>query len=504
MASTFRFVLLAQFLALTSALTSESNVRVATKADRSSEMESGAGMKLRFDAVDAQKNQPEGNTFGLFEDMKTAAEVAYDLFSMLYIKPSFLQAAAPKNELGKDAKPNSLEDSNTDAQFRKLAGSENAVALTRIVPEDPNADISSPLTFEDIQNMYLEDGKSGQSTPSLVSIDSYLAVSNLREYTCIDHEGCGGIRDVARALANSKGNFVVFAHRPGKALEKFVDDVELLEKQNISLAPFVLLAVNGDSPLDSTLQARIAYLKAIKACYATNLETVLTPIFYPLPLGMAYHHAVYKENVVPQAGESSTAGESPAKKDLGLVSMHGVNFNAESARLQASARLTSLASQAKASAPTWAKRDSRVLVGPYDLSSHGERGEYLKILLKPEYKNLVRVVAGRYKPEEYLALLASHKSVLSPPGMGYDCFRTWEALAVGSVPLVMNDALFDQRLFENTGAQYIPPPHELTPQKLEVMIRTLENPVKYADKLHTDYWRKQFESHFDSSSTSDE
>jgi len=36
----------------------------------------------------------------------------------------------------------------------------------------------------------------------------------------------------------------------------------------------------------------------------------------------------------------------------------------------------------------------------------------------------------------YMKLMAEHKFVLCPSGVGYDCFRTWEALYTGSIPVV--------------------------------------------------------------------
>lgn len=47
----------------------------------------------------------------------------------------------------------------------------------------------------------------------------------------------------------------------------------------------------------------------------------------------------------------------------------------------------------------------------------------------------------RDSPEElirYYANLASHRFVLSPEGNGVDCYRTWEALYLGAIPIVMS------------------------------------------------------------------
>ena len=67
---------------------------------------------------------------------------------------------------------------------------------------------------------------------------------------------------------------------------------------------------------------------------------------------------------------------------------------------------------------------------------------------------LVHIVTARLELEDFLRLISRHKAVLSPPGRGYDCCRTWQAVAVGTVPLVVNDAAFDQRLHMGLGPQY--------------------------------------------------
>jgi len=48
----------------------------------------------------------------------------------------------------------------------------------------------------------------------------------------------------------------------------------------------------------------------------------------------------------------------------------------------------------------------------------------------------VKVIQTAIKPYEYLNLVSSSKFVLSPPGNGPDCHRTWEALYLGAVPIV--------------------------------------------------------------------
>lgn len=47
----------------------------------------------------------------------------------------------------------------------------------------------------------------------------------------------------------------------------------------------------------------------------------------------------------------------------------------------------------------------------------------------------------RLSPENYRAQVRASKFVVSPPGRGLDCHRTWEALYLGAVPLVQEGSL---------------------------------------------------------------
>jgi len=51
-----------------------------------------------------------------------------------------------------------------------------------------------------------------------------------------------------------------------------------------------------------------------------------------------------------------------------------------------------------------------------------------------EIRNVTIVNGLSFKA--YLDEVANHEFVISPPGNGYDCHRTWEALYVGAIPIV--------------------------------------------------------------------
>jgi len=44
---------------------------------------------------------------------------------------------------------------------------------------------------------------------------------------------------------------------------------------------------------------------------------------------------------------------------------------------------------------------------------------------------------------EYIERMSQNKFVLSPPGNGIDCHRTWEALYIGCIPIVIKDYIYE-------------------------------------------------------------
>jgi len=60
------------------------------------------------------------------------------------------------------------------------------------------------------------------------------------------------------------------------------------------------------------------------------------------------------------------------------------------------------------------------------------RLKLLKHLSSAEFAALVDPVFERVKFEQVLQKTGEHRFVLSPPGVGYDAFRTWETLAMHS------------------------------------------------------------------------
>ena len=77
----------------------------------------------------------------------------------------------------------------------------------------------------------------------------------------------------------------------------------------------------------------------------------------------------------------------------------------------------------------------------------------------------------------------------------YDCFRTWQALAVGSVPLVVEDPVFDQRLVAVPGVRALPRPEALTPAALAAVLASLGEEAPEGTEALGQTWAERWRAH---------
>lgn len=87
----------------------------------------------------------------------------------------------------------------------------------------------------------------------------------------------------------------------------------------------------------------------------------------------------------------------------------------------------------------------------------------------------------------YLNDLAHSKFVLSPPGNGYDCHRTWESLYMGTFPIVKSSVAMDS-LYEGLPVIIISDWKSITKEFLEETYQTMLKKEYNLTKLYADYW----------------
>jgi len=91
--------------------------------------------------------------------------------------------------------------------------------------------------------------------------------------------------------------------------------------------------------------------------------------------------------------------------------------------------------------------------------------------------------------EEYLKDLASCKFVLSPRGNGIDCHRTWEALYLGSIPIVKTSDL--DPLYEGLPVVIVKDWSIITEEFLEKTYSEMLLIYFNFEKLVTEYWQSE-------------
>ncbi|CAF0788524.1 unnamed protein product [Adineta steineri] len=110
-----------------------------------------------------------------------------------------------------------------------------------------------------------------------------------------------------------------------------------------------------------------------------------------------------------------------------------------------------------------------------------------KALSKASTIKNVQIVKGRITFETYLEQTGNAKFVLSPPGNGLDCHRTWEALLMGAVPIVLRSGL--DPLFTKTRSIIIGDWSKLSYNFLSSFNFSLDNNYE-PDVLYAEYWRE--------------
>jgi len=110
------------------------------------------------------------------------------------------------------------------------------------------------------------------------------------------------------------------------------------------------------------------------------------------------------------------------------------------------------------------------------------RQEVLKL-----FKHQAFCHKGKNKPwKDYLIDVASSKFVLSPRGTGEDCYRTWEALLMGSIPIVKSSAI--NSLFEDLPVVIVNEWSEATEDFLNKKYGEMSSKSYKMEKIYAAYW----------------
>lgn len=126
---------------------------------------------------------------------------------------------------------------------------------------------------------------------------------------------------------------------------------------------------------------------------------------------------------------------------------------------------------------------------------------YVNFLFSPNKERARARRALKYKPfvvyeRQHVSTEATWKNqgacsfVISPPGNGADCHRTWEALVLGCVPVVTQNFL--EHLYRDLPVMIVRSWREVTASSLERFKTGMEHTTYAWDKLRLEYWRTCF------------
>ena len=95
---------------------------------------------------------------------------------------------------------------------------------------------------------------------------------------------------------------------------------------------------------------------------------------------------------------------------------------------------------------------------------------------------------SRMRMDTYLHVLGRHRFIVSPRGNGLDTHRTWEALLVGTIPIVQSSAL--DVLYDKLPVLVVEEWSDVTPKRLRQFYREYmaKRSMYNYHKLFADYW----------------
>lgn len=238
-------------------------------------------------------------------------------------------------------------------------------------------------------------------------------------------------------------------------LEFFVNNI--LDKIN---KKFIL--VTGMSiktcPVEALKQSSFFHLinnkYLIRWCSQNNVIQKY-PKILQIPLGLDYH-AVYND---PGKWKNIADGNTPVEQERYLLDV--INN----------------------SVPFY-KRINKIYVN-FDINA--DRFGQRKQCLKDIPKNLLKMYQQKLKRTQTWINTTKYAFVLSPYGQGMDCHRTWEALILGSIPIIKSKEFV--KMFEDLPVLIVNDWKQVTQKLLDDTIEEFKSKSFNYDKLTLEYWK---------------
>ena len=120
-------------------------------------------------------------------------------------------------------------------------------------------------------------------------------------------------------------------------------------------------------------------------------------------------------------------------------------------------------------------------------NTHPSRVDVLNFFSKQPF-----CTTSKFVPfETYIADLTLSRFVISPRGFNLDCFRTWEALYAGSIPIVESTGI--ESIYEGLPVIIVPNINSMTKEFLDTQFEELRGKTFHLERLHAKYWLDQIQ-----------
>ena len=130
----------------------------------------------------------------------------------------------------------------------------------------------------------------------------------------------------------------------------------------------------------------------------------------------------------------------------------------------------------------------------FSLNTHSVRQEIfnnIKDMDFIQFEHMGEFLSYSISREQFFERLSSSKYSICPRGNGIDTFRLWDSLYLGTIPIVVKEALFHKEL-EDLPILFLESPEEfskLTNDFLESKYQDMLNKEWNYEKLKLSYWR---------------
>jgi hypothetical protein len=98
---------------------------------------------------------------------------------------------------------------------------------------------------------------------------------------------------------------------------------------------------------------------------------------------------------------------------------------------------------------------------------------------------------------KYYMYVGRSKFVFSPPGVGLDCYRTWEALYLGAIPIVINSSM--NSIYQNLPVLIVNNYEEITLKLLKNVYNKMIKQTYDYRRLYKGYWQREINYYRNSS-----